>query len=720
MPVKTIERASELACYLCGSTDVFSLCHQCARPMCGKHSPFAFRSAGKFDRKPGSSGKSASAEYGGLKLDAVQAAVYHCEDHSHSVGMNRRLLFFGSVLVVVGLALLSVAGAAAILILLIGGAAAGYALLRWWRGRAAMAAAPPPLPLFPHIRTARVVERVNGRIDLTEEGYRSRALGITGAVSFSMTHSDWQERRRRYRKRYRVTEDAPGGFNAGFAMLEGPAGLAFDPRQPLVLEAGGGLWFRGNSAGHDLFEAAQGRHEGEWKPEVTYQLRKGRKPESIPLWIVPSLVPSSDQRTLEIDLHWTPLGEDHEDHGSTIETSLRDGDGPRIDLCDLIRLTVPTEWGNMETASPGNAETTAPTPGEPYRTIEWHQVAPVDDNEYVQLKERDSRALVIRFEKRITPGSKLSGRIEATFKGTLSGVTGVRLYHPGGGRAEHLSISSAETKVAVDFTIDLGTIRYQEDRVVPDENHLNDRNRNKASEFSGVVPNADVILKLTDSISEDDYYVKSVIEHRPMRDHGQDRALSHVWDIAGRFYTGVYPIDFHINVSGKELQGAAGTTTVQVSVKGAYVTGGNADGKLLEGIEEKWEDLHRKVERVFRDAAALAYEGQTAGDVLFEPRAIDPSPVIEPPAIERGATYEPPAIESASAPEPALNLPARDSQSNQEPRDKAERVADLWQQWEIADERVLTERISEGIYKAILIRIKRQLRDLGEDPESRP
>jgi hypothetical protein len=705
MPATTVERAPQVSCYRCGSTNIYSVCHHCARPLCEKHSPLAFRAGGAPTRDPGASGKPASSEYAELKLDSAQAAVYHCEEHDHAVAGLGGLVVVGAILAVIGLIATFFFTVPGIVVLLAGVAVTAYGVVRMRRGREAAAANAPDLPLFPHVRAARVIEYLQGRVDLTDSGYRSPSPGkVTGTVAFSMTHSDWQERLRQYRVKYRLAEGAPVSFNAGLALLRGPVGLAFAAAQPLVLDAGTGLWFRGSAPGHDLFTATEGRPEGEWNPTVTYQVQDGRTPKAIPLWIVPSLVPASDQRTLEIDLHWTPLSDDR---------------GPAIELFDRIQLAVPAGWGKMQSADPGNAATTEPAPGENFRIIDWLQVPPLDaDHEYRQLQERRSRQLKIRFEKPIPPHSTLSGRIEATFEGTLSGVTGIGLYLPGGRHADRQLTPSAKTKVAVDFTVSLAAIRYQDDRVVPDENNADDVNRREPDKFVGVVPNPDVIIQLTNAISKDDYYVKSVTEHAPYRDDSRAGVLTHVWDIAGRLYTGVFPVDFDIHVRGEEIQGASevpmGTTYVQVTVKGSYATGGNADGSLRESIEKTWDELHRRVTKIFSDAAQSHedWRAAAADNTLGQATAIGVGQVIEPAAIERGIA-EPLAIgRQPEIVEPVIVTPLPAGANS---HDKAEGKADLMRQWKIADEAVMTGRIPDDVYRAIITRIKSELRDLGED-----
>ena len=270
----------------------------------------------------------------------------------------------------------------------------------------------------------------------------------------------------------------------------------------------------------------------------------------------------------------------------------------------------------------------------------------------------------------------------------------------------------------MDFTVDLSAIRYQDDRVVPDENVADDEHRSRLDEFVGVVPSYGVITRLTDAISKDDYYVKSVIEHAPYRDDSRADVLNRVWDIAGRFYTGVFPIDFDIHVRGEEIQGAsgvyAGKSAVQVTVKGSYATGGNADGRLRDRIENKWDDLHGKVVKVFSESAAMAYAAWAptgADNPLEQPAAVAVGEVVEPAAIERGVDVEPlPPAEIVRS----VTVPPSDIRADAQ--DKAERKADLRRQWEIADEAVMTGRVSENVYREHRrTRIKTELRDLGED-----
>jgi hypothetical protein len=715
MPVKLVERAPAVGCYRCGKTDIHSLCHHCGKAMCKEHSTKAFQQGSNRVHDP-SGAKPVSAEYAGLNLSPVQAAVYHCKEHEHTVGAGGALTVLGIIIAVVGIIVAIFSLIPGIVIMLVGAGIAAYDIVKRRRGQATAATSAPDFPLFPHMRAARVSEYLTGRVDLDTDGYTSAVTKVFGEVAFSMTNSEWQQRLVKYRVKFHVTEGGPVTFNAGFALLQGRTGLAFAPGQPLVLEQGNGLWFRGTGTDHALFASGHGRAEGEWAPVARYELQDSRNPTEIPLWIVPSLTPSSDQRTLEVDLHWTPL---------------LDEDGPVIEMFDLIRLEVPIECGLLDTAEPGNAATTPPSADQPFRVIDWEQVAPIADVQYKQLRQRGSRSLKLRFEDKIPASATLAGQIQATFAGTLSGATGIGLYLPGGRLAETQLLPSAKTRVTVDFRINLDAVRYQDDRVVPDENEESDKDKHQPLKYP-VIPNHNVIIKLTDTISDGGYYVKSLVEHVPYRDDSRASVVNHVWDIAGRFYEGIFPIDFSVHVRGEEFQGApgpfAGNTMVQVSVKGSYATGGNADGTLKGLIEQKWKDLRGLVEQVFQGAQAPGglgdYPLPGGGNAL--------GPVIEPPAIE------PPSFESPAGPlgdwppvggpgrhpaAPPVVVPseviepvvvASPSAPGGHP-DKAELKADLLRQWKLADEAVMLGRISDDTYRAMVTRIKAELRNLGED-----
>jgi len=730
MPETLIERAPKVRCYECGSDEIFSVCHHCQKPMCQEHSPPAYREAGKLVREPSTSGddaRPASREFAGLKLGGTKEAVYHCEQHAHVVGGPLTgVIGTGVGIAVLGVIILTFALLPGLVLLLVGAGLAGGAF--GVRKTRESSTTRPPLPLVPHVNAVDVVERLTGSVRLENGTYTSAVEALEGEIKVNMSANDGSRLLQLYRRKYRLPDSQPVMFAAGFVMLEGQAGLEFLAGQELVLADRTGVSVSGESAdGHDLFPADPGRTQGEWTLEVGYELQGDRAPKDIPLWIVPSLVPATDRRTLEIDLHWNKLGPD----------------GHELDLqmFDRIELEVPSTWGNVENVYPGRVEISR-SGGR--RVIKWQRLKPGDDDSRTRVEGSKSLTLQIRFERPITDepepsangtGDKekqkltLSGTLEATFAGMLSGLTGVGIYLPGGGRG-HQPETKPQTKVTVTFDISLRTLRYQDDRVIPDENNSDDRanGRNKVDEFYGVVPDHRTVVELTNAISADNYYVKSVVEHPPYRDDGRPNVVNRVWDIAGRRYNGVFPIDFDINLRGEEVgQGTSssfvGRTAAQVTVKGAYAKttaaekemAGAANGEavdaeeesigdeLLKQIETIWITLHDKVVRILSDRASSAsgargiaapaeyapardiVEGEVIG---HDDETLSANAIVDAEVVEGG-----PAVASADD-------------------DRTHRAADLLKQRQSADDAVVAGRISEDTYRRIIARIEAELDEL--------
>jgi hypothetical protein len=705
-----VDRAPRVRCYECGSAAVFSVCHHCQRPMCKEHTPLILSQDGVRVREPGGGAevRAVSRELAGLHLgSSLWEAVYHCNEHDHLVRSLRwRVVSAGAAAAVLGFLLLFASATAGLLLLVLGGLVAGGEIgyHRW----AAERHSRPPLPLVPQVNKVDLVERLTGYVRLEQDEYTASVESVTGAMTVDMSANDGYTVLQAYRRKFKAPPPEPVDFSAGFLMLEGAAGLGFRAGQSPVLAGGTGISLGDGSADeHELFPTDAELQHRAHTITVNYEVQDERKPPQIPLWIVPSLVPASDRRAMEIDLHWVGFGPE----------------GEQLELAgfDLIELRVPPGWGDVDGSRPGGVETGRDGDR---RVVRW-QHPPTPSG------AAGSLTLGLRFERPIreVPGSPapasgfdgagltgdertrltLSGTVEATFNGLLSGATGVAVYLPGGGRGNQPRVT-ARTKVSVAFDVSIRSLRYQEARVVPDENRPDDvaYGRNRADEFPGVVPDPRTVAELTNAISADSYYVKSVVEHLPFRDDGRPNVVNRVWDITGRLYCGVFPIDFDINLRGEESGPAGaltGKTIAQVSVKGAYALGtlvgpdgAGSDGvivepdgggdELLKRIEDTWIGLHDRVVHLLagRAAGTRAISGQPddalTGEVL--------DPIHEPwrgPDAEMKADEVPPDIVDV---EPDPNVVA----------DRRRRAA---------DEAVVMGRISEETHRGIIARIQAEL-----------
>jgi hypothetical protein len=726
-------RAPRVRCYECGSERLFSVCHHCQRPMCAEHSPLAFRQGGTRVRVPAGTSEEArpvSRELSGLRLSSLREAVYHCKDHEHMVhGFPLTWVAGGAGAFVLGFLLLFASAGIGLVLMMLGGAVAGGAVLVY--RMLAERTARPPLPLVPQVNTVEMVERLSGYIRLEDGEYTSSVDSVVGGMKADLSANDGHLALHAYRKKFAVPASEPVAFCAGFLMIRGEVGLAFAAGQAQVLPGGTGVALGGDSAdAHELFPDDPELPQREAKLILGYEVQDDRSPREIPLWIVPSLVPSSDRRTLEIDLHWNELGPD---------------DRPlKLAMFDLIDLHVPANWGSVESSAPGRVEISRAAGR---RVIRWKQLKP-------DASGAQSLTLKLRFERPISEvpessgpagdltgldadGSRtrltLAGKVEATFNGLLSGARGVDVFLPGGGPG-YTPKARLRTKVAVGFDVSLRSIRYQAERVVPDRHDQDDTayDRHRVDEFDGIVPDHRIVAELTNAISVDGYYVKSVVEHQPSRDYGRSGVVNRVWDITGRLYVGLFPMDFDINLSGEEIAmagGLSGRTVARVTVKGAYATGtlverresledtgalaGPASGtvetdrqgdELLRRIEDTWTGLRERVVQV------LSTRSEQATGVRSLPGPAEQvvhAELIEPEDVPAGVV----TVTAVPAPYGSPVTPMAEALAP--PTGNGGRRAELHRQREAADDAVVTGRITNETHARIVARIEAELGELG-------
>ena len=230
----------------------------------------------------------------------------------------------------------------------------------------------------------------------------------------------------------------------------------------------------------------------------------------------------------------------------------------------------------------------------------------------------------------------------------------------------------------------------------------------------GVVPDYRLVTELTNLISEAGYYVKSVVEHLPYRDDGRENVLNRVWDIGGRWYEGVLPVDFGINVRGEELgeddsRGSIGWTIAQVTVQRIVRERprARAAGNDREHLESPCNDL---VEGLLkrRSGGSGGVRAISAGGA---DGWADPRPGHRAVAEDR---YGEPADRDVMvvdaeivAEEPVVVRPANA---------RSERAAELRKKQDDADDAVMAGRISEDCTARLIDRIEAELRELGEQP----
>lgn len=562
-------RASVARCYECGSSPVFALCHHCWRPGCKKHVRPSPRWARKILRE-------------GRGPVLAKAPAYHCGGCAHRKALTARITWRwlaiglgGAALAVAGLVTVPMRLTVGAILLLTGGLSALVAMLHVWRG-VARARRALPEPLLPKAVDVELTEELRGEITLEGEGdaYRTVLKPVKGELSVRFTFGGPdRERVRRRRKRAR-TADAAVPWCAGRILLSGPFGIRAGDEI-----AGPILPLDGNSGDHAVFRPLDPPSSSPWKYRRRYELRTEPKIPSGPIWITPSIVPDSGRHGLELDVQWVKFGPDEDK-----PLSLR--------MIELLRLEFPVSWGEIHTwkcrdGVGAQPRATVGLGGEGRRFIELKRITPADQE---KDEARTSHVtLAIHFSEEVDPGDEISGRVTAEMGGTLSGVTGVTLFNSLGGRRALGRAASVKTRVDLGFRISLANIRYQALRVDPDR-AAEDSNRDSYADTFDVVPDDEAVIALTNAMSEEGYYVKHVIENPP-RSGRRANEFQRYWDIKGRRYIGVYPVEFHIILTGEEVHSGGirperGATKVRIVVKGAYT-----DDEMEQKVRDEYKRL---------------------------------------------------------------------------------------------------------------------------------
>ncbi|WP_410674058.1 hypothetical protein [Amycolatopsis sp. cmx-4-68] len=552
------ERAPRVRCHHCGSAEVKAICHHCDRPLCTKH---AFKAL-------------VTSEFDGLGLR--NATPHHCAEHHHLLGRPiRKPAYAAGGVALLGLLLALFLLAVPGLVLFVFGAIAAAGL--WYEdGRRTKTAIRerPALPVVPGIDSVEVRETLRGELVLEADGtYRTSVTPVAGHIRLETTFGrPDQDRLREYRKRFRLSFVDEIRFSAGYLVLHGPAGLEFTDRErtDLVVPLTG-------EVSTQPFLSEDGRANAKWRVRLEHRLLGVGSEAEIPLWLTPALMPESDQRSLQLDLQW--LG-----NWPSEESSL---DADRV---ERLTLHVPGSWGNVEYAGDATVGNRV-NPRTGRRLIEWKQLT---------LPQSDRRLrLAVHFEERIQLTDTITGSLVVSFRGAMSGLEEIHLYHPLGARRRGGTYRDVKTEVTAEVELSLNQLRYQDVRVVPDPRKDDPAQMPETHDFPGVIPDHETLIALTDAMSGDDYYVKRVIENPP-RDRGRDGLVNRAWDIAGRRYDGVYPVDFHLVLTGEEAYGSdiraeAGNTKVRLYVKGAY-----ASEEMEARIKAAWYGLQNIMSETLR------------------------------------------------------------------------------------------------------------------------
>ncbi|MEW6730752.1 MAG: hypothetical protein AB1489_05395 [Acidobacteriota bacterium] len=543
-------------------------------------------------------------EFGQLGLDSnCGESPVHCEECAHIVYEPKyTLIIIGGLIAITGLLLLSDNSDLGIYGFLLGCALATFGVYLYRKRKYEGLFKQTDLPLMPNLDDIQLREKLLARIVLDANGcYHVKTTSVKSTLMVKATFTgDDLKRLQNYRKKYLLTDDKEIIFHAGFAVLRGRAGLVCIDNGRQINQSEMVFPMTGLISKQPFF-ATVPTYAGKWRFSRRYRLLQ--KPDEILLSVhlVPSLVQQSAQQRLRFDLQWTDPSLETNGSARYQDESLDSASKAKnslINRIELLELNVPVDWGEIENLDPVDATIGIARQKEnencAVRTITWKNLL-LNESEQKECR----CTFFVKFDSRIDLTAVIRGRVKLSFRKTLSGVKGVELYYPLGWQRKS-NPAEIETIVKVNFALSLNGLRYQDVRIVPNAKIDSDKNRQETVMFEGVIPDHTTVIALTNAMNEQGFYVKRMTENPPHT--GERSKVTHrYWDIGGRQYLGVYPIDFHLILTGKEIyrgdiRAEDGDTRTTLTVKGTY-----ANPEMEERIENAWVQLNLLISDVLKN-----------------------------------------------------------------------------------------------------------------------
>jgi hypothetical protein len=305
-----------------------------------------------------------------------------------------------------------------------------------------------------------------------------------------------------------------------------------------------------------------------WEYEVTEQGTK----KKLPIQLVVSLPANSDHQMLELEWELTDLGQDLSDR-VTIEQ---------------LELWLPNEMGIIVRQEPEGYRTINDSPGGDqsalWQKIQWKELR-------FQRRQISGEAprlsIFIQFQKAFDNNVRLFGHMKLRVPSAKSGLNRVDVCTPFGGKRDQRVDFEAFTIYDIALDLNISCLRYQQLQTFSPP----------MDEKQGIVPDTKFITNVTDRLSREGFYIKRIIENPSRTSKEGAHKINRFWDIIGRKYEDIYPIDFHFVVIGEEVtrqssENVQGKLKVIINVHG-LVTNDRMKkqievvGNRLKGLIEK-------------------------------------------------------------------------------------------------------------------------------------
>lgn len=419
-----------------------------------------------------------------------------------------------------------------------------------------------------------ISEKIQGSLKLTKSGtYILEPAALFGHFKYSLFMTDHhREQMQKYLQHFDLSAENSVECNGGVLFLNSDSVI-----QPINYETplpGHGLQkIKIQTPLHNLiYLIDHTSREDSWDVEFKYSMNNISDAQmttsKLPLYIIPKMINDGNQPTLALEIH---INRNSPEHDTT-----------KIKHIESLSIDLPANFGDIRYAKP-NASILQPTSD---NNIEKDALSIVWKN--IKLNSEQTQkgytTVYLGLMDEIPEATSIQGKLLALYDGSISGVKDFTYYNALGSETAPNSFDKT-TEVGLQFELDLESLKNIENVIFNDTfNYLH------------VIPNSHVTTDIVKKISDAGFYIKNMIETPTTPSVKRQHCIKLNWDIEGRYYLGILPIDFQIMLAGEspysaQPDGFTGSTIVNISISAEV----NSES-LKQQVKDSLNDLRKLLE----------------------------------------------------------------------------------------------------------------------------
>lgn len=373
-------------------------------------------------------------------------------------------------------------------------------------------------------------EELSGSVQLGSDGmYTPSPPAATASgklvVKAFFTRRDL-ERMQAYRQRFHLPAGRAISIRAGFARFAQTTNLQLNGASPTVPL--GGLLITSSPADATLppLARAKSMSSKEWEVAFDYSVRRvDTQAMPLPVQLVASFVPEADAEAIELRVQ--------------LRGDIKRWMNLEAASIDRLELTFPTELGSAQRVSPKPV-----SPSKTLHTMSYPPPSLVWEDAGLLKPDEPAASFHLQFAHPCSAPITLTGEVKLTCKGLLSQQENVGLFYAWGASYPEEPKIKRKTNVTIRFQLTVDPAWLQ---------HPYKLDPHGYEQWNGLAPDDDFVLALLDRLAADGLYVRSVAENQAHVSPTHASASRLLWELAGRQYAGLVPLDFHIELAGEVM-----------------------------------------------------------------------------------------------------------------------------------------------------------------------